>query len=130
MRKVKAHKNEENCVRSMKPERNDEISKLRLPSRPQTITRWPPVSGSRTRVPARSHHRSHSPDFAGPIAARALSGSGAAAEHSDPELRSSRRILWRRRNIRVLLSYSLLEIHAAAVAAAAAAAAATIWACR
>ena len=44
-------------------------------------------------------HRSHSPACAGLIPARALSGSRAAAEHGDPELRSFSRILRRRRNI-------------------------------
>ena len=44
-------------------------------------------------------HRSHSPACAGLIPARALSGSRAAAEHGDPDLRSFSRILRRRRNI-------------------------------
>ena len=42
--------------------------------------------------------QSRSPASVGPIPARALSGSRAAAEWSDPELRSFPRILWRRRD--------------------------------
>ena len=101
----------------MKPERPLEIAKFRLSSRPQTGIGWPLVSGPRPSFLARSRRGSRFPASAGPIPARKLSKSRAAAEQSDPELRSFRRILQRRRDIhtkRGPIFYLLLEIHAAA----------------
>ena len=79
----------------------------------QTGICWPPVSGSSSSFLAHSWRGSRSPASAGSIAARALSGSPAAAEQSDPEQRSFRRILRRRRDIPIRASTfsSLLEIY-------------------
>ena len=57
-----------------------------------------PGSEPRPRFLARSLRGSRSPASVGPIPARALSGSRATAERSDPELRSFRRTLRKRRD--------------------------------
>ena len=82
----------------MRTRTSKERVQFRLWSRPQIGIRWPPVSGSRPSFLARARRGSRSPAFAGPISARALSRSRAAAEQSDPELRSFCRILRRRRD--------------------------------
>ena len=70
-----------------------EKAKFFLSSRPQTVIRSPPISGPRPSFLARFRCGSRPPASAGPIPVRTLSGSRAAAEHSDPELRSFRWIL-------------------------------------
>ena len=70
-----------------------EKAKFLLPSRPQTGIRSPPISGPRPSFLARSRRGSRSPASAGPIPTRTHSGSRAAAERSDPELRPFHRIL-------------------------------------
>ena len=70
-----------------------EEAKFLLSSRPQTGIRSPPISGPRPSFLGRSRCGSHPPASAGPIPVRTLSGSGAAAEHSDPELRSFKILL-------------------------------------
>ena len=59
-----------------------------LSSRPLTGIRSSPISGPRSSLLARSRRGSRCPASAGPIPVRTLSGSRAAAEQSDPELRS------------------------------------------
>ena len=63
---------------------------------PQTGIRSPPISGPRSSFLVRSRRGSRSPASAVPIPARTLSGSCAATEQSDPELRSFCWILRRR----------------------------------
>ena len=72
----------------VKPERPQAIANFRLSSRRQTGIRWPPVSGPRLSLLARSRPGSRSPASTGLIPARALSGSRAATEQSNPEPRS------------------------------------------
>ena len=65
-----------------------ENAKFLLSSRPQTGIRSPPISGPRPSFVARSRRGYGSPASAGPIPARTLLGSRAAAKQSDPEVRS------------------------------------------
>ena len=89
----------------MKPEQPLDFAKFRRSSRPQTEIRWFPVSGHRPSSLARSRHGFRSPASAGPIPARSFSGSHAADEQSDPELRSFRWVLRRRCEISACIFY-------------------------
>ena len=94
--------------------------KFLLSSRPQTGIRSPPISGPRPSFLARSGRGSCYLASAGPVPSRTLSGSRAAAEQSDSELRSFYSILRRREDEKgsskqqgftfFCLSPSLLEI--------------------
>ena len=69
----------------VKPEREIPDLEVHQSSRPQTGILRPLVSALRTRFSTRSHRRSLSPAFTYRIPARAVFGSRATAEHSDPE---------------------------------------------